>query len=566
MLQPTLSALTLLFNRYTFFLLFMLAYTHLLSLLGGLAPLWLSLNLEAPILLYCYFFCNHLLKKSRLQPWLAALPLVLAYTVADIYHMVYGRVVRVVEITEVPELFDVLPGHYIGLILLVGLAATVAFSSAVDWRNWRRSLVVSLPLALLVLIVEFAPTSFLGAFQVIGNQVVDWSDSESVVNNGRITMTAFYEAQRKSSMEKTLAFRHKQKFIEEMNGLSRQIQMSSRNRNVHLVVLESFLDPKLFNGVKFSQPPAAPEFSKLVGDTDTYSISPVFGGGTAQAEFELLCGVPALRALSSVEFNVFTGTKTYCMPSILGDAGYTTMASNGHKPKFFNAIPGYKGTGFANIFFPRENAPGMETYLSTGDTEKEWYMFDGRLFEQNVSYVSDFIKKNPDKPLFNYVMSIYGHLPHYLDETVRPQIIKVLSRHNDEVLERVVNQHYYRTEAIARYVRELLKVDPQSLIILVSDHLPPLSGGSDTYNELNYLKNIDNSNHYNRIVIIENGAAKQYDTMHHYDIPKLIANYLTDGAYCRSNQCSFSKAAFANRSGIRDSQEDYMTIMAHATM
>lgn len=564
-MRKTLSAVSLLLNRYTFFFLFMLGFTHVLSLRGGLAPLWYSLRLEAPILLYCYFLCNSLLKKSPWQPWLAALPIVLAYTIADIYHMIYGRMVHVIEITEIPEMFDVLPGHYIALIAIVGLVSVVTLATAIDWRNWRHSLMISTPALILILSIELIPEHFLLTFQAIASPVVDWSESESVVNNGRITMVAYYEALRKNSIAKTLSFRHKQKFIDEMNSLSRQIQISSRNRNVHLVVLESFLDPTLFAGLKFSQSPTAPEFRKIVEKTDTYSISPVFGGGTAQAEFEVLCGVPALHALSNVEFNVFTGTKTYCMPSILGDAGYETMASNGHKPKFFNAIPGYKGTGFANIFFPRENAPDRKTYLSTGDVEKEWYMFDGRLFEQNLSYIKDFIHKNPDKPLFNYVMSVYGHLPHYIDESVRPMFIKVLGQ-KDDVVERVVNQHYYRTEAIGRYVHELLKIDPHSMIILVSDHLPPLSAGPETYKKLKYMRNIDDSEHYNRIVIIENSKTMQYETIHHYDVPKLIANYLTDGAYCHTHQCSFTKTGLATSAPAHDSQEDYMTIMAHATM
>lgn len=563
--NSTLSPVTFFFNRYLVFFLFMLTYSFVMSLAGGLPPLWSSLRLEAPLLLYGYFLSNCLLKKSRWQPWLATLPIVIAYTIADIYYMVYGRFVRIIEATEIPELLDILPFHYVALIGLIGVTSCIFLFLSLDWRRWRRNLIAALPAIILLCAVEFNPNSFLTAFQALGKNVVDWSDADSVGNNGRFTMITYFEAQRKNSIHKTLAFRNKQKFIDQMAGLSQQIKASAKDRNVHLVVLESFLDPKLFSNLKFSQPPTAPAFSKLIGKTDTYSISPVFGGGTAQAEFEILCGVPALRALSSVEFNVFTGAKTYCLPSILDDAGYETMASNGHKPKFFNAIPGYKGTGFQNIFFPKENAPGMDTYLTTGDIEKEWYMFDGRLLEQNLAYVSKYLQEHPEKPIFNYVMSIYGHLPHYLDEAIRPKIIKLLPEQKDEQLEWAVNQHYYRTEAIANYVEGLLKIDPRSLIILVSDHLPPLSYGSDTYKKLQYMKNRENNLYYNRIVIIENGKTMQYDTMHHYDVPRVIANYLTDGIYCRNNQCDFVKTTLASQPPSNP-QDDYMTIMAHATM
>lgn len=564
----SLSLCTFFCNRYIAFLSFLLVYSLVLSAFGGLPPLWSGLLLEAPFLLYGYFLANVLLKKSGLQPWLAALPIVLAYVVADIYHMVYGRLVRVAEVSEIPELLDILPFPSIALIGVTGLLSFLLLFFSLDWKHWRRGLIAALPMLAFFSVVEFAPDRFLDTFHHhLGRRVVEWSEADSVGLNGRFTMAAYFEALRQNSIRKTMAFRHRREYIEQMAALSRQIKASAGNRNIHLVVLESFLDPKLFAGLKFSQPPTAPAFREIVGDTDTYSISPVFGGGTAQAEFEVLCGVPAMRALSNIEFNVFTGGKTSCLPTVLNDAGYQTSASNGHKPKFFNAVAGYKGTGFQNIYFPRENAPGTDTYLSTGDTEKEWYMFDEPLFSQNLAYVTRYMAEHPRQPLFNYVMSIYGHTPHFMDETVRPRFIKLLPEQKDEHLERAVNQYYYRTEAIARYVRGLLKVDPQSLIILVSDHVPTLSFGPDTYKKLQYMKNINNSIYYNRIIIIENGKTRHYDTMHHYDVPKVIANYLTNGVYCRHNQCNFMKTTVAGRSV--DGQDDYMnymTIMAHATM
>ncbi|HHO46968.1 MAG TPA: hypothetical protein ENN06_00675 [Desulfobacteraceae bacterium] len=97
------------------------------------------------------------------------------------------------------------------------------------------------------------------------------------------------------------------------------------------------------------------------------SISPVFGGATAQAEFELLCGVPAMRELSGVEFNVFTGADTPCLPNILGKSGYHAVATNGFRPDFFNSPNAYEGIGFDKAYYPKEYAPAMESYLSLGD-------------------------------------------------------------------------------------------------------------------------------------------------------------------------------------------------------
>jgi Sulfatase len=556
--------ISLLLNRYTIFFALLLGYCQLMQPYGALASLWSAPRLEAPLLAYLYFLLNRLLRPSRWQPVLAALPLLVLYVIADAYYLVYGRFLRLVEITELPEMIDVLPGSYLTLIAVgVGLPCGL-FLYSLDWRRWRTCCLAALPALALGATIYLTPEAFLARFQALGREIVTWSDVVSVENNGRLAMLGYFEAQRQASLHKTRSYRDDPSMGSQMAALAEELKTSGNGRNVHLLVLESFLDPKLFAGLKFSADPVFPDYQKLVRKKEGFSISPVFGGGTAQAEFEILCGVPAFKELSSVEFNAFTGNRTYCLPTILAEAGYRTLATNSYKPNFFNAIPAYRGAGFEEIYFPQEYAPGLESYLQAGNTEKEWYMFDGDLFRQNEAFLRSSRTPEDPRPVFNYVISIYGHLPHYLDESKRPQFIKLLTDYRDEQLERAVNQHYYRTREIARHVQALLKDDPKSLIILVSDHVPPLSFGPDTYKKLHYLKNIDNSIHYNRILILENGKAAKYNTMHHYDIPKVVLNYLTKGQYCREHDCNFNELNQATR----DNQplfDAYMTIMAHAT-
>ena len=83
---------------------------------------------------------------------------------------------------------------------------------------------------------------------------------------------------------------------------------------------------------------------------------------------------------------------------------------------------------------------------------------------------------------------------------------------------------------------------------------------SETYKKLGYAI---------RILIVstgsssfETGRAVHYDTIHHYDIPDFILNYITGGAYCIIHACNFktSKEPVVKK----DYEEDYMTIMANA--
>ncbi len=94
----------------------------------------------------------------------------------------------------------------------------------------------------------------------------------------------------------------------------------------------------------------------------------------------------------------------------------------------------------------------------------------------------------------NYVLTIYGHYPYRLNEALRPRIIESLGPAPvDGELEILLNQLHYRSEAIADYVQELMALDADSLILLVSDHLPPLRGSIKAYERLGYLGNRANS-------------------------------------------------------------------------
>jgi hypothetical protein len=46
----------------------------------------------------------------------------------------------------------------------------------------------------------------------------------------------------------------------------------------------------------------------------------------------------------------------------------------------------------------------------------------------------------------------------------------------------------------------------------------------------------------NRIVIVEDGKVVRHKTIHHYNVPSLIYEYLTSQRYCAQNNCALSSA------------------------
>jgi phosphoglycerol transferase MdoB-like AlkP superfamily enzyme len=548
-------------SRYAALAAFLFAYTWIMSQLGGMPPLRHFCRLEIPLVLGIYYYLNHLTRPSKWQALITAIPIVFVYALFDMVFLQFGRLLRIIEVKELPELMGVFPlWAIVAVIFVVGSACTV-FLISMRYKMDRTTIIGAVLILGLILTVELKPDSFLYAFEKVQRSVTMWSDIQSAEDNGRIWMTLYSEAKRKSNAYKMVDFKTDPAFLNKMDNKVSMINSLKKKRNVHLVVLESFIDPTLFAGVSFSESPVHPDFEKLFKNKGSLSISPVFGGGTAQAEFEVLSGVPALGKFSGMEFDVFTGAGTFCLPTLLNRAGYNTIASNAFKPDFFNSINAYKGAGFQHSYYPKEYAKGRETYLSTGDVTDERYMFDGELLRQNLNYVAQWKKNNPEVPLFNYIMSIYGHYPYQINTEKRPLFIQVKGSIKDGFLEHCVNQYYYRTQALAEFVRGIKKVDPESLVILISDHLPGLYG-PNTYEKLNYADKNKDQLHLNRVFFFENGKAVHYNTLHHYDIPDIILNYLSNGSYCKTQDCQFKIPAKEIAGESHD--EAYMTILANA--
>jgi len=553
--------------RSVMLFLLLAGYMLLAEYLGGFVASYSGQQwLEAVLALYLYSLVYMLLRPSRWRAYLAVVPLLLIYLTSDIFYLAFGKVFRLVNMQELPELVQVLPFSYSLPIAILVLLPIIALFVQIMWQPWRRSgrfiIFTAAPLLATLVLLYSIPGA---VAQVLENtsDLVKYSDAKSVEQNGRLTMMLYREAQRLKALDDLAPYRDRNGYEQAINDQLQVLQPSLNKRNVHLIVLESFLDPRLFSKLGFSTSPVHPEFEALFGEQLGLSLSPVFGGATAQAEFEVLCGVPALEQLSSVEFNVFNGSAALCLPGKLAKLGYHSSASNAYKPNFFNAIAGYQGAGFDISQFPKEFTRTGDTYLVAGDPGVEEYLFDQDLFEQNIAYVDKHLREQPDKPLFNYLMSIYGHTPHILDLERRPERIELLSDYPDDHLSRVANQFYYRTEAIAKYVKKLISLDPESLIILISDHVPPLRNGPNTYEALAYMDGVSDAYYHNRLAIIDRGKPNVWPLIHHYEIPALVLNYLSKGAYCQTQGCSFTGNSEVESE--EDRNNAYLLLMAHAS-
>ncbi len=546
--------------RAGLFLAALIAFARLVP--SGLSFSAHQLLMEAPLAVLLYTCLRSALRNGPWPSIVAALPAFSLYGVFDFYFIMLGRVPRLSDVRNLPELHDVLPFWQFGGMLLLALLPLILCGVCLERRHWLRSTALLALIPVAAGIIHATPGSFLRAFERVSPAMRAYSDAENVMYNGRLAMLVYYEAQRRATDVRIAEYRDREAYEKRMELAVDAIRAHMEPRNIHLVVLESFVDPSLFLNVEFSGPPAHRRWRERYAPHMGYSRSPVFGGNTAQAEFELLCGVPALQRLAGLEFNLFTGSRAWCLPQILSFLGYRTHASNPYKPDFFNAWAAYQGAGFDNIYFPREFAPSHESYLSVKNVRpSEGFLFDGDLFAQNLTFIG---AENSEQPMLNYVLGIYGHHPNGIDKEIRPPVVRSLTHRNDFLLEATANQHYYRTQALADYLDQLIARDPGSIIVVVSDHLPPLSGGSASYQSLGYLGGDITRIHDNRLLIYSGGRFVSYPRVHHHEVPRIILDELTDGWFCERQHCAFKEWPTADIS-LATHVDRYIEVMAHAT-
>lgn len=238
-------------------------------------------------------------------------------------------------------------------------------------------------------------------------------------------------------------------------------------RNVHVFVLESFFDPVSLGSDWVPQDPLPADFRKLWQTAgNSMALSPVFGGYTANAEFEVLCGFPVTR--NAVFFEGWLRRKAPCLPQVLADSGYDTVTSHPNVPGFWNRTHAY-------------NLIGFDQYLSISSFDMSdsvnTLLMDHSLYDQVFAKLE---ARSSTAAVFNYMLTYYGHLPYPSSERYPD---RVRAGKESALLHGYLNQLWYKSRALMSRLSMLREQDPNALIVIFGDHLPFLGQNYGVYTE-----------------------------------------------------------------------------------
>ncbi|WP_162916536.1 LTA synthase family protein [Dongia deserti] len=231
-----------------------------------------------------------------------------------------------------------------------------------------------------------------------------------------------------------------------------------RRRNVHIILEESFWDPTILSKAGYSADPIDPRFRALWKQSNhTQALSPAFGGQTANAEFEVLCGLPVSQIAVKFEFSLLNDVP--CLPRILSELGYRTVASHPNVAGFWNRYVAYGHLGFETFWAQDE----MDMSDRNGP-----FLADRSLHRQ----ISEKLQATGDgRPVFNYIVTIDGHWM-YDAGKARPPVLTSTSKVKE--VGDYANLLHYKSREMMDAIEAIQRDDPDALIVVFGDHLPML--------------------------------------------------------------------------------------------
>jgi hypothetical protein len=307
-------------------------------------------------------------------------------------------------------------------------------------------------------------------------------------------------------------------------------------RNIHIVVVESLIDPTWLTQFHFSREPLSPLFAQWRAGPISTSLSPVFGNRSSNAEFEVLCGVPAAIGPSDIIFRALPNRALDCLPRRLADQGFRSLSLVPNSRDFFRADAAYATFGFERRLFQGD--------LEMSDTDGAWLSAEATL-RQALERITPLL--DGTRPVLSYVFINAGHYPYDRNLDRRPDRVAVTPA--DPLVAAYVNAAHHNAIALEDYVGHLLDRDPTSLIVVLGDHPPLLGANFHGYRlggrlpEGNTVMPLYRALMYETpLVILDAGTPLAVGRLPTYLLPEIILDRVSQGAYCRVNRCA-SRAA-----------------------
>lgn len=246
--------------------------------------------------------------------------------------------------------------------------------------------------------------------------------------------------------------------------------------HVIFVMSEAFWDPTLLPGVTFSEDPL-PTIHRL---QERYGAStmltPQFGGGTSNVEFEVLTGFStSFLPSGSVPYQQYISQPIPSLGSFFESRGYRSLAVHSYEGWFWNRNNVYKWMGF-------EGFKSLSHF-----TEPEYkgaFIADSEVSRSIIREV-----EKSEEPVFLYAVTMQNHGP-YNDDRYGQTDIAIDGDLTDETRQ-IINTYTQGAKDADASLKMLIdyfeeKEEP-AYIVFFGDHLPMLGYDYEVYRQTGFI-------------------------------------------------------------------------------
>ena len=246
---------------------------------------------------------------------------------------------------------------------------------------------------------------------------------------------------------------------------------TTRPVNVIVIMNESFSDLSVLPGVE-SNIDAMPFLRSLTENTiKGYAYSSVFGGTTANSEYEFLTGnTTAWLPAGTVPYQMYVSDGDPTLVSQMKALGYRTIAAHPYKSSGWNRPAVYDNFGFDQVYF--ENDFLNRTYMR-GD-EKTGYVTDQSNYENLIRLYEE---KEEGEPLFLFNVTMQNHSGYQMSWENLPREVWLTGGLQGRF--QTVNQYlsliYQSDQAIESLIAYFTQVEEPTMILMFGDHQPQVA-------------------------------------------------------------------------------------------
>lgn len=250
--------------------------------------------------------------------------------------------------------------------------------------------------------------------------------------------------------------------------------------NIIMVMSEAFIDVNQFPNIELSENPI--EFFNKVQEefTNGNIITAIFGGSTAQTEYEVLTGNSVdFTGNSNIAYTRYIDDETQSIIKILNKLNYNTVAIHPYERNFYNRDIVYRKLGIKQ-FISEESFDNNERIRG--------FISDNQITDKIIEeYERN--KKESDEKFFAHVVTMQNHGPYissYKEGNIELKSGK-LNYTNKDILTEYVNLLDKSDDAFEKLVRYFANIDEPTVIVFYGDHAPILGDNYSVYKELEYI-------------------------------------------------------------------------------